>query len=96
MCNPNNPTSSIINLCDIHKILKKLKKQNGFLIIDEIYMDFVENNNQYKSSHLINHFDNLIIMKSFSKFFSVPGLRLAYSICNNYKLTTKLKKLNPI
>ncbi len=60
------------------KILRSSKKLNIPCIIDEAYFEF----HGETSSHLVKEFDNLIIIRTFSKAFGLAGLRLGYIIAN--------------
>lgn len=88
--NPNNPTGQVISLKQIEKILKIAKKYEIVVIIDEAYGDYIERSNS--SINLIKKYDNLIILKTFSKFFALPGARAGYMIIPNtfYKYIDKL------
>jgi threonine-phosphate decarboxylase len=90
ICNPNNPTGTILSIEDIKKILNKCKETNTFLMIDETYMEFCFNLDFNNPSHLINLYENLIIIRGTSKFFCIPGLRLGYALCSNQSLITKI------
>lgn len=81
--NPNNPTSQLISLSDIRKILDKLSKINAFLILDEMYIEFVDAYEEHTAISLLDSYHNLAILRNTSKFFAVPGLRLAYALMNN-------------
>ncbi|MBQ8913632.1 MAG: aminotransferase class I/II-fold pyridoxal phosphate-dependent enzyme [Lachnospiraceae bacterium] len=81
--NPNNPTSQIISRMDMELIAEVTKELEIFLIIDEMYIEFTEDYGKLTSIPLVKEFDNMAILRSVSKFFAVPGLRLAYSIINN-------------
>ncbi|MBW6515245.1 MAG: histidinol-phosphate aminotransferase family protein [Candidatus Cloacimonetes bacterium] len=73
ICYPNNPTG---NLFDEKKIIHILKKAKVPVLIDETYFEF-------SGKTFVNHlsdFKNLIIVRSFSKSFSVAGLRFGYMI----------------
>ena len=83
ICNPNNPTSTCIHLSDLKIILEKCKQKDVFVMIDETYIEFVENMEDVAATTLIPHYDNLLILRGISKFFSSPGLRLGYGMCSN-------------
>lgn len=81
--NPNNPTSQILTREEIEKIAKACKEHDIYLLIDEMYIEFTDKYEEITSVPLVADYDNLVILRSISKFFSVPGLRLAYAIMNN-------------
>ena len=83
IANPNNPTSKKIELADIRKLTEACKEKNIFLIIDEMYIEFLDDYKQYTAVPLTEEFDNISVIRSVSKFFAVPGLRFAYAIMNN-------------
>lgn len=79
-CNPNNPTGIIAKKSDLIVILEELKTRNSYLMMDEAFMDFVEENESMVD--FIEQYDNLIVLKSATKFFAIPGLRLGFVIAN--------------
>ena len=79
LCNPNNPTGDIIERKDI---LKFLDNYNGLLILDESYIEFVDNEESFSLSRFIDKYDNLVILRSLSKFYGLPGIRLGYCLAN--------------
>lgn len=93
ICNPNNPTGVITEIDLLKKILIKAKKDNVKLIIDESFLDFVEED--FSMIKYINEYDNLIIMKSLTKFFALPGIRIGYAICSNLALKEKIENISP-
>lgn len=86
ICNPNNPTSTCIHTPKLKLILDKCKENNVFVMIDETYVEFVENIESVSATSLIPHYDNLLILRGISKFFSAPGLRLGYGMSSNKDL----------
>ena len=84
--NPNNPTSKLISFSDIKALLDVCREKNIFLIIDEMYIEFVDEYKDYTSISLTDDYKNFAVIRSVSKFFSVPGLRFAYAIMNNDEL----------
>lgn len=81
--NPNNPTSQIISRDDMETLAEVCKQLEIYLIIDEMYIEFTENYKDLTAVPLTKDYDNIIILRSVSKFFCIPGLRFAYAIMNN-------------
>ncbi len=94
ICNPNNPTSTAINVHDMRRILDACKECNIFVMVDETYVEFAENIDEISSVSLTRTYDNIAILRGTSKFFAAPGLRLGYAICSNTDLmqTTNRRK----
>ena len=86
LARPNNPDGMLLSLDFIKKILE-LKK---LVIIDEAYIDF---SNESSLLYLTKSYNNLIILRSFSKSYSLAGLRLGYIITNPSikKIVTRVK-----
>lgn len=84
--NPNNPTSQIIERDDIRDIAEACKSLDIFLLIDEMYIEFTEKYKELTSMPLLSDFDNIAILRSISKFFAVPGLRVSYGFVANEDL----------
>jgi len=75
IANPNNPTGTFTSKEKIREFVKRYK---GLLVIDEAYIDFYGGS----SIDLIKEFDNVIITRSFSKSYSLAGLRVGLAIAN--------------
>jgi len=73
VCNPNAPSASFISKDKLAKLAADLQ---GVLLIDEAYVDFAEDN----CISLINDFDNVIILRSMSKGYSLAGIRFGFAI----------------
>jgi len=73
LCNPNNPTGSIISGGKIRSICRK---STGIVVVDECYAEF----GNVSAIEIIDDFDNLIVLRSFSKSFGLAGLRLGAAI----------------
>lgn len=78
ICNPNNPSGDILKRNILEILLQK--NPNSIFIIDEAYIDFTDCIET--CIDLIDKYENLIIVKSLTKNFSIPGLRLGYLISN--------------
>ncbi|MCD5414648.1 MAG: aminotransferase class I/II-fold pyridoxal phosphate-dependent enzyme [Clostridiales bacterium] len=76
--NPNNPTGQIIPIETISEIVEKAANMDVCVLVDEAYGDFMEKENS--AVMLLKKFDNLIVIKSFSKGFGMAGLRVGYIV----------------
>ncbi|MFH1196646.1 MAG: histidinol-phosphate transaminase [bacterium] len=73
-CSPNNPTGNLLRLNDIKSIAEKF---NGIVVVDEAYIDFSENNS---ATGLVLTYENIVVIRTFSKAWGLAGLRLGYCI----------------
>ena len=90
LCNPNNPTGQTIDRDMLIKILDRCKKQNIVVILDECFLEFLDEPNRYEMSDLRGEYPNLLIIKAFTKIFSMPGLRLGYAISSNQDILEEM------
>ncbi|AGB41634.1 L-threonine-O-3-phosphate decarboxylase/histidinol-phosphate aminotransferase [Halobacteroides halobius DSM 5150] len=88
LCNPNNPTGKFITREDIIEIINYAASQDTFLVVDEAFVDFLEED--ITVIDLVKQYDNLFVLRSLTKFFAIPGLRLGYGATNK----ELIKKLN--
>jgi len=75
VCSPNNPTGNQFREADIKRLLQEFK---GVVVVDEAYADFAP----YSVLNWIKDYDNLAVLRSFSKAFGLAGLRLGYLVSN--------------
>ncbi len=80
LCNPNNPTGSLLTPADIHHLLDALPSQPGFLVMDEAFMDFVSAREELSLVHHATRDPRMLVLGSLTKFFALPGLRLGYLV----------------
>ncbi|MCX8172192.1 MAG: histidinol-phosphate transaminase [Archaeoglobaceae archaeon] len=84
ICSPNNPTGNVVE----KKIVEKIAENSEYVLVDEAYAEF-----SCKSAlELIYEFDNIIILRSFSKFFGLAGLRIGYSVAKR-NITEAIEKI---
>ena len=96
--NPNNPDGTLLDKDHIRTVASMLKDANSLLVIDESFIDFVGNDplqdNEHSMRSLVNEFDNIIVVHSFTKFYAVPGLRIGAAFTNK-TLITQLQQYIP-
>ena len=86
LCSPNNPTGNEIDLDCVRSICRMTE---GLVFFDEAYGEFSEQT----AISLLEEFDNLIISRTFSKAFSMAGLRFGYFVANA-PVIEQLRKVN--
>lgn len=94
ICNPNNPTGVLTEREFIEKVLKRAEIFNAKVVVDESFMDFVEENHRYSAKNLMAAYDNLIIVKSLTKFYAMPGIRIGYGMTFNEEIQGAFKKVS--
>lgn len=91
ICNPNNPTGQLCTGSFLQKVLVRCRATKTLLVVDECFMDFVDQPEQHTMQDYIADFPNLLILKAFTKIFAMPGLRLGYALTSNILLLDKLR-----
>ena len=80
LCNPNNPTGQLTLKEEILELVKD--NTNRLIVVDEAFMDFVDEDEKYSAIKEAPLMDNLIVVRSLTKFYGFPGLRLGYLVAN--------------
>lgn len=88
LANPNNPTGELINKKRLKQFIKENAKRT--VVIDEVLIEDIKD-----SIGESVEYKNLIIVKSFSKLFGIPGLRIGYILANRYMLRMIRKTASP-
>ncbi len=98
LINPDNPTGHFLKKEDLFKLLDELKLRNVQLIFDESFIDFAEPSIRYTmiNESIIEKYPNLVILKSISKSYGVPGLRLGVLVSSKPELIQEVQKNNSI
>lgn len=79
ICNPNNPTGTVIDKRDLLKMIKRLGDDILF-ILDEAYFEYIDDPNSPDGVEFFREFSNVIVLRTFSKAFGLAGLRVGYGI----------------
>ncbi|KOA19765.1 threonine-phosphate decarboxylase [Clostridium homopropionicum DSM 5847] len=90
--NPNNPNGGIINKESFEKIIYYCEEHKKKIIIDEAFIEFVEDENQ-SFVDKCSSFKCLFIIRAFTKFFAMPGIRLGYGVSLDIDFIESLSKL---
>lgn len=73
LCVPNNPTGTIMSNQEVERILKA---SNGLVVVDEAYAEFCD----ISAISLINKYENLMVLRTFSKAYRLAGIRTGYAL----------------
>lgn len=89
LCNPNNPTGQLIEPALLQQIVLHCQHCQVSLIIDEAFIDFA--GEQYSLIPQLHHYPHVFILRSLTKFFAIPGLRLGYIVNSNPQTMQQLR-----
>lgn len=89
ICNPNNPTGTIIEKEEMIKLANFCQNNQIYLIVDEAFMDFVNEKESLTTELRENNY--LVILRSLTKIFAIPGLRLGYLLTDNTHIMDDLE-----
>ncbi|PSL40752.1 histidinol-phosphate/aromatic aminotransferase/cobyric acid decarboxylase-like protein [Planomicrobium soli] len=93
LINPDNPSGNYINKSGILKLAAWAESKQINFILDESFVDFAdETSATLLQEEILSSFPNLIVLKSISKSFGVPGLRLGILAANNMELIETIRK----
>jgi histidinol-phosphate aminotransferase len=87
LCNPNSPSGTLVSLQDIERLARAV---SGILVIDEAYVDFAESDGA-SSLPLIKRLPNLVVLRTFSKSFSLAGMRIGLAFASEEIISGMMK-----
>ena len=93
LINPDNPSGNFIPMVDVLRLATWCKERGIFFVVDESFVDFSENfrNNSLLHNEILQAYPNLAVMKSISKSYGVPGLRLGILASSDEELINWMK-----
>ena len=94
LINPDNPSGNFIPLAEVYRLAQWCQENDVRLIVDESFVDFSVGweNNTLLHDDVLEKYPNLVVMKSISKSYGVPGIRLGILCSADKELIIKLKK----
>lgn len=75
--NPHAPSGTLLSVAELDQLARSFK---GVLLIDEAYIDFVDQERGHQTSRLVKTYPNVLLLRTLSKGYSLAGLRLAYGL----------------
>lgn len=89
--NPNNPTAATFEQATLLEWRHRLAKRQGWLIVDEAFMDTTPNKSLAKETNR----EGLIVLRSIGKFFGLAGARVGFVLAHHQLLSTLQEELGP-
>lgn len=92
LINPDNPTGNYIPYTDCLRLAKWCQEKDIILVLDESFIDFSTEHPTFLRNDVLEMFDHLVVIKSISKSYGVPGLRLGVLATSNQSLMTNIRR----
>lgn len=93
LANPNNPTGNMMSNEYMKKLLCHCRENGIYVVLDECFIEFCDRDASMLSE--IERFENLILVRAFTKIFAIPGVRLGYVLCSNKTILSSIKRQLP-
>ncbi|MGE5703250.1 MAG: pyridoxal phosphate-dependent aminotransferase, partial [Clostridia bacterium] len=77
---PNNPTGVTYEREELHALARASEAAGTWLVVDEAFLDFVDPQEQHSLLTELDTYPHVIIIRSMTKMFAIPGLRLGYAV----------------
>jgi histidinol-phosphate aminotransferase len=96
VCNPNNPTGSIVSAAAVADFVAQVRKVNAdaYILIDEAYSDLVDDPGFASATPLLKNDKKIVVSRTFSKIHGMAGLRVGYAIAQPDTLNLLKKNLS--
>lgn len=92
--NPNNPTGRLADGDWLERLASACESQSSLLVIDEAFMDFVPDGDERSFVQRAARSPHIVVLRSLTKFFCIPGLRVGYAV-GHPRLIETLAKFQP-
>ena len=94
ICNPNNPTGTIVGKKELLHFIESIPS-HILVVVDEAYMEYVTTDDYLETLPLLSSFDNLIVLRTFSKIYGLAGLRVGFGVMNE-EIAEQLRKVKDV
>lgn len=95
LCNPNNPTGTLVDNRLLRDLADILSDRGIHLVLDEAFADFLVDEERYSFVSYLTAFSNVLIVRSLTKFYAIPGLRLGYALTANPDYLQAIEQVRP-
>lgn len=95
LSNPNNPSGCLYMPTFLRALVAECVQKQILLVVDECFMDFVDSARTYSLLEFVAECRNLVVLRAFTKFYGMAGLRLGWCATSNAELIAGMKKAGP-
>lgn len=95
LSNPNNPSGCLYMPTFLRALVAECVQKQILLVVDECFMDFVDSARTYSLLEFVADCRNLVVLRAFTKFYGMAGLRLGWCATSNADLIAGMKKVGP-
>lgn len=92
LCNPNNPTGLLTPRRQVLAVLERAKEMHCRVLVDECFLEICREEEQYTVKSYLKEYPNLMILKSFTKLYAIPGVRLGYLFCADREVIAQVNR----
>lgn len=92
LCNPNNPTGLLTERALLLQIAARAKAVGAHVLVDECFLEICEREAAYTLKSFLADYDNLILLKSFTKLYAIPGVRLGYLLSADAEVLARVNR----
>lgn len=82
LCNPNNPTGTAVPQTTVRRLARYCEEAGASLVVDEAFVEWTEEPSRISVAPWVGESERLIVLRSLTKLFAVPGLRLGYLLAH--------------
>ena len=93
LANPNNPTGRLLGKEYLRELLDACKQKGIKVVLDECFIEFC--GGDFSMASEIEEYDNLLLVRAFTKIYAIPGVRLGYLLCSDRSILGKIKRQLP-
>ena len=95
LSNPNNPSGCLHSAVFLRELADRCEAENILLVVDECFMDFIDCPSYHSLLNFIADHKNLLVLRAFTKFYGMAGLRLGWCATSNSELISRMKTAGP-
>ena len=95
LCHPNNPTGLATPQTLMGKVLRRCRDMGAVLVADESFIEFLDIPTMHSLADKVEKYKNLLILKSFTKLYAIPGVRLGYCLSSDTALLKAMAQAGP-
>ena len=81
ICNPNNPTGTMLNKEEIESFLERISDEI-LVVVDQAYHEYITAEDPFDGVELLDKYSNLMLMRTFSKVYGLAGMRIGYALAD--------------